>query len=217
MSIRDARKQQSHQALLDTVLQLCTQGRSFSSLSLREVAREVGLAPTAFYRHFQDMDHLGLELVDQASLQLKKVLYQLSLAALQQPQHPPEHTLELFFQAVEVYPQPWIFMIAERWGGCTPVREAIEREINFLIDDCSYNLAQHASIQALQPAEQQALGHLLINLAQSWAMSWIKLLQQNDAANLPAQRETLLQRSQTQLHLLFCGILHCAVSAAEPV
>ena len=77
MSIRDERKQQSRQALLDAALKLSTSGRSFSSISLREVAREVGLVPTAFYRHFQDMDELGQELVDQVALYLKNVLHQL--------------------------------------------------------------------------------------------------------------------------------------------
>ena len=38
--------------------------RSFSNLSLREVAREAGIAPTSFYRHFRDMEELGLTLVD---------------------------------------------------------------------------------------------------------------------------------------------------------
>lgn len=77
MSIRDERKQQSRQALLDAALRLSTSGRSFSSISLREVAREVGLVPTAFYRHFQDMDELGKELVDHVALHLKTILHQL--------------------------------------------------------------------------------------------------------------------------------------------
>ena len=78
MPTRDERKQQSRQALLEAALQLSTSGRSFSSLSLREVAREVGLVPTAFYRHFQDMNELGLEIVDQVALFLKHILHQLS-------------------------------------------------------------------------------------------------------------------------------------------
>ncbi|TDI23730.1 TetR family transcriptional regulator, partial [Acinetobacter baumannii] len=73
MSIRDERKQQNRQALLDAALRLSTSGRSFRSISLREVAREVGLVPTALYGHFQDMDELGKELVDQVSLHLKSV------------------------------------------------------------------------------------------------------------------------------------------------
>ncbi|MFA9204327.1 MAG: hypothetical protein ACEQSD_10050, partial [Flavobacteriales bacterium] len=54
MSLRDERKQQTRQALLDAALGLSTAGRSFSIISLREVAREAGLVPTAFYRHFVD-------------------------------------------------------------------------------------------------------------------------------------------------------------------
>lgn len=37
MSIRDERKQQSRQALLDAALKLSTSGRSFSTISLREI------------------------------------------------------------------------------------------------------------------------------------------------------------------------------------
>ena len=101
MSIRDERKQQSRQALLDAALRLSTSGRSFSSISLREVAREVGLVPTAFYRHFQDMDHLGQELLDQVALHLKTVLHQLGLAYLSQLGSKSQNTLQLFFQAVD--------------------------------------------------------------------------------------------------------------------
>ena len=32
----------------------------FASLGLREVAREAAIAPTSFYRHFEDMEALGL-------------------------------------------------------------------------------------------------------------------------------------------------------------
>ena len=41
MSIREERKQQSRQALLNAALQLSTSGRSFARISLREVTRQV--------------------------------------------------------------------------------------------------------------------------------------------------------------------------------
>ena len=53
MPTRDERKQQSRQALLEAALQLSTSGRSFSSLSLREVAREVGLCLPHFIDIFR--------------------------------------------------------------------------------------------------------------------------------------------------------------------
>ncbi len=40
------------------------------------MAREVGIAPTSFYRHFSDMDELGLEMVDEAGLMLVQLMRQ---------------------------------------------------------------------------------------------------------------------------------------------
>ena len=40
-------------------------GRSFDTLSLREVAKHAGIAPTSFYRHFHDMEGLGLALIEE--------------------------------------------------------------------------------------------------------------------------------------------------------
>ncbi len=40
-------------------------GRSFDTLSLREVAKLAGIAPTSFYRHFHDMEGLGLALIEE--------------------------------------------------------------------------------------------------------------------------------------------------------
>ena len=50
--------------------------RSFASLSLREVSREAGIAPTSFYRHFRDVDELGLTMVDESGLMLRQLMRQ---------------------------------------------------------------------------------------------------------------------------------------------
>ncbi len=97
MPIRDERKRQSRQAIIDAALRLSTSGRSFNSISLREISREIGLVPTAFYRHFKDMDALGLELVDQISLNLKSTLHQIGQSYVYQPEAKIDKSLELFF------------------------------------------------------------------------------------------------------------------------
>ncbi len=63
--IRQAQKQRTRQALLDAALELL-EGQSLSSLGLREVTRAVGIAPTAFYRHFRSVEDLGVALVEEA-------------------------------------------------------------------------------------------------------------------------------------------------------
>ena len=60
---RGERKERTRRAILDAALEL-SEEQTFAALSLRQVAREVGIVPTAFYRHFASLDDLGLALVE---------------------------------------------------------------------------------------------------------------------------------------------------------
>ncbi|WP_180113687.1 TetR family transcriptional regulator [Acinetobacter sp. YH12063] len=216
MSIREERKQQSRKAILDAALALSTTGRSFSSLSLREISRHVGLVPAAFYRHFQDMNELGLELVDQMALHLRNVLNQLSQQCFQAPDARTRQSLDYLFHAVEQFPEAWMFLIAERWGGSASLRQAITREFNFLSTDLAHALAQVEATQHIQSEQDlKVLGQILFELALSWAMQWIDLHRHVD---LPQRTDALQQfrrQAQTQVQLLFRGILHWDRSLAQ--
>lgn len=56
---REAKKEATRRAIVTAALTLLEE-RSFATLSLREVTREAGIAPAAFYRHFESMEALGL-------------------------------------------------------------------------------------------------------------------------------------------------------------
>lgn len=215
MSIRDERKQQSRQALLDAALALSTSGRSFSSISLREVAREVGLVPTAFYRHFQDMDELGQELVDQVALYLKAVLHQLG-QGLAQPDAKADSSMDQFFAAIDQHPKQWIFMISERWGGSELVRRAISREIECLNIDLAEDLQKFEIVQNFNDANDlKVLSNILINLCFTWAMSWISLTRQHSGMELELQKLVLKNQSTTQVRLVFRGIRNWQVTSTN--
>ncbi|MEN8282253.1 TetR family transcriptional regulator [Acinetobacter gerneri] len=209
MSIRDERKQQSRQALLTAALHLSTSGRSFSNLSLRELSREVGLVPTAFYRHFQDLNALGIELVDQVALNIKTVLYQLGQGYLAEPQDNTRQSIERFFNAVSHDPLPWKFMISERWGGSSVIRQAIAREVDFLIADLGNALTKMASMKHIQQEQDlKVLATILINISLTWAMSWINLQDQYQDDELERQQQVFIEQALTQLRLMFRGILN---------
>lgn len=215
MSIRDERKQQSRQALLDAALALSTSGRSFSSISLREIARHVGLVPTAFYRHFQDMNELGLELVDQVALHLKGILHQLGQAYIYQPNTKAKISLDLFFQAVEHNPEPWVFMIAERWGGSEVIRQAIAREINFLIEDLANDLCKMETVQHIRNVQDlQVISNILINLSFTWAMTWMDINRHYQAEQRIEQQKQFKLKTITQVHVIFRGISNWDTSKA---
>lgn len=218
MSIRDERKQQSRQALLDAALHLTSAGRSFSGISLREVAREVGLVPTAFYRHFQDMDALGQELVDQVALHIKGLIHQLGQSYLHQAKPNPQTSIELFVQAVNHSPQEWLFMIGERWGGAAHLRTAIAREIEFLIDDLATDLRKLQTFHHIQDANDlKVLSSILINLSFTWAMTWLSLPQQYMGLELSRQQNQFIETAATQVRLMFRGISNWERQPAEAI
>ncbi|WP_241544185.1 TetR family transcriptional regulator, partial [Xanthomonas translucens] len=61
----------SREDLLAAALKLIGPHRSVSTLSLREVTREAGIAPNSFYRQFRDMDELAVALIDLAGSSLR--------------------------------------------------------------------------------------------------------------------------------------------------
>ena len=70
---RAEQKERTRRAILDAALEL-TAGSGLAALSLRSVAKQVGVVPTAFYRHFDSIDALGLALVEEAFVSLRAML-----------------------------------------------------------------------------------------------------------------------------------------------
>jgi AcrR family transcriptional regulator len=75
MGVRAQQKEKTRRSLVEAAFSQLSAERSFASLSLREVARE-GIAPTSFYRHFRDVDELGLTMVDESGLMLRQLMRQ---------------------------------------------------------------------------------------------------------------------------------------------
>ena len=69
---RLSRRGDTRKLLIDTALSMLDGDKSFDGLSLRELTREVGIVPTGFYRHFPDMDALGLALVEESFRSLRR-------------------------------------------------------------------------------------------------------------------------------------------------
>src|SRR5262245_51189837 len=70
---RGERKERTRRAILDAALEL-SRDETLAALSLRQVAKHVGIVPTAFYRHFGSIDELGLALVDESFVSLRAML-----------------------------------------------------------------------------------------------------------------------------------------------
>ncbi|MEU5379280.1 TetR family transcriptional regulator [Streptomyces sp. NPDC002387] len=127
LGIRQAQKQKTRQALLDAALGLLEE-QSLSSLGLREVTRAVGVAPTAFYRHFRSTADLGVELVEEALGSLHPMIGS-TVYATGDGDERITRAVDLIARHVDAHPAHVRFIARERHGGVQPVREAIRRQL----------------------------------------------------------------------------------------
>ena len=74
MSPKQTRKAETRQLLLTVTADALATGRSFDTMSLREIAKLAGIAPTSFYRHFHHMEDLGLALIEEQGKALFAVI-----------------------------------------------------------------------------------------------------------------------------------------------
>jgi len=72
---RKEQKEETRQRLMNAAAGQLALGRSFDTLSLREVAKLAGIAPTSFYRHFHDMEGLGLALIEEHGVGLLTLMH----------------------------------------------------------------------------------------------------------------------------------------------
>ncbi|APY86238.1 TetR family transcriptional regulator [Streptomyces alfalfae] len=144
--VRQAQKQKTRQALLDAALQLLAE-QSLSSLGLREVTRAVGVAPTAFYRHFRDTADLGVALVEEALNSLHTALTALLAATGERAgdddgEERIAATVELIAAYVRAHPAHVRFIAREQHGGVQPVRAAIRGQLALFAQEVKEQFAR---------------------------------------------------------------------------
>ena len=136
--IRAQQKEKTRRQLIDAALGQLSSERSFSSLSLREVAKEAGLAPTSFYRHFSDMDELGLTLVDEAGLTLRQLMRQ-ARQRIEKGGSVIQISVHTFMEFIENNGNIFRLLLRERSGTSAAFRAAVNREIRyFTLELCDY-------------------------------------------------------------------------------
>ncbi|MCI4141207.1 MULTISPECIES: TetR family transcriptional regulator [unclassified Streptomyces] len=138
--IRQARKQKTRQALLDAALELL-EAQSLSSLGLREVTRAVGIAPTAFYRHFRSVEDLGVALVEEALGSLHPMIRTI-VSTTGDGEERVARAVELIAGHVDAHPAHVRFIARERHGGVRAVREAIRDQLALFTVEVAEALAK---------------------------------------------------------------------------
>ncbi len=212
MSSREQKKLQTRHAFFNAVLDLCITGQSFSSISLRQVTREVGVVPTAFYRHFDDMESLGKALVvEELGGTLAILRDSLQIGRKRSFDRQIAKSIYLFLQTVSVQPCYWQFLVSERFGGSEAVRRAISDLIKMHALILAEDLALQPAFAHINAYDRRLLSEAGINMFFSWIIDWLELTYSEDhddeidLAEIESRKQLMLHNCTRQAQMLFYG------------
>ena len=196
---RGARKQRTRDALIDAALQLMNEGRSFNSLGLREITRVAGVVPTSFYRHFRDTSELGLVLVEESGLTLRRMLREARRGGVQ-PGDMIRRSVRVYKEFVLANRLHFLFVSGERQGGSPVIRSAIRNEVSQFVAEMSQDLRHLAIFPQLSPEALQMICGLVVNTMLNAATDILDL-PTNAAEQAKEQEDTFVK----QLRVIFFG------------
>ena len=201
-STRVELKERTRLRLIEAALALIGQGRGFTSLSLREIAREAGVVPAAFYRHFRDLDELGLALVEMGGVTLRHLLRE-----ARRDGSPPTDMLRgsvlVYKQFVEDRSLVFRFLASERGGGSPVIRQAIRTEESHFASEMAQDLRALGTLPELSSASLQMICGLVVATMLDAASDILDL-----PRNRPKQERELVENFVRQLRLIFLGARH---------
>lgn len=197
---RDARKQRTRRALLDAALDLIQGEQSFNSISLREVARNAGVVPTAFYRHFRDMDELGLALVDETLRALRQMMREARTAPLP-TSHLVRRSVKTYMRYVGDNERYFQFLAKERFGGSRSLRLAIRQGVQLFISELATDLARFPMLVRFSTEELQMFSSMIVNLMVNVTELQLDLPYSDDE-----ELDALGRLAEQQIMLVFLGI-----------
>lgn len=177
---RKEEKDRIREELLRAALRLGA-AHGFASLGLREVAREADIAPTSFYRHFEDMAALGLSLIRD---KIEPLLSEWA-GAIGPTEDEPVELVDTLFRSVDRDPELTRFLVAERVGSSAVLRATLRDALRALGEPLAAGLAVAKRPRALLDA-MDLVTVLLVDAAAQ--------LLDCTAEGRPALRQRSLQR-----------------------
>lgn len=197
-STRHVDKARTRRALLDGALELLAD-RSLDNLGIREVTRAAGVAPSAFYRHFDRIDDLGVVLVDEAFATLRGLMRDARDGVLAADDM-IKGSVTAMVRHIHDHRGHYRFIAREQYSPVIDVRHAIRREIRLFSTELATDLARLPITDTWPTADLVMLADLIVDLMVSTAP---RLLDVIDEA--PEREPQLIADTERRLRYLTLG------------
>lgn len=185
--------------LFQAALNLIGPQKSISSLSLREVAREAGIAPNSFYRHFKDIDELAIALIERSGIVLRQILHQARLKALKQSSI-IRSSVNVFIEQLDVDEGNLSLLLREGYTGSQSYKAAVDRQLNFFQQELQEDLVRlerlNHSNMAHPDIAAKAITQLVFNMGAQ-------------VINLPSSdRQEIAEQTMIMIRMILEGARH---------
>ena len=190
------RREVTEQDLMDAAVRLLGDHRSVSTLSLREIAREAGIAPNSFYRYFRDVDELTVALIDQAGRALRGIIRE-ARQRLSMERSAIRTSVEAFMEQLDADEKYLQVLLREMSTGSDAFREAVENELTYFEDELRDELERMEKLTGHATYEPALTAKAITRLVVAMGAN---------AANLPKEsRAVLIDQTVVMIRMIMEG------------
>ena len=196
---RTERKDMTRGSLTQAALALMGEGRSFTSLGIREIAREAGMVPNAFYRHFRNTDELGLALVEEVGITLRRLLREARQSNVAQDDM-VRRSVKVYHQYVLENRLLFLFIASERSGGSRILRMAIRNDVIHFTNEMAQDFRRLGVYNDLSTQSLQMICGLVVTTMLAAAPEILDL-----PPNQPLLENEMIENFVHQLQVVLLG------------
>ncbi|BEH16444.1 MULTISPECIES: TetR family transcriptional regulator [Marinobacter] len=183
--------------LVQAALRLITETRSLTSLGLRELAREAGLNPNTFYRHFKSLDEFGLQVLGYIAEDMKTGVRQLRQMA-DSSEQASHDTVTFVYHYFLANPAATTVAVRELHGPSPVLRRALEAQLDASAREMAEDILERGLVPGVEAAVVHEISHMTIRYILFRAMDYIEK---------PEQREKIQQETERFINRQFRGAL----------
>ena len=186
------------QRLIEAALRIGASKRSLQALGLRELAREAGLNPNTFYRHFSSLEQLNQAIIDELGRDIRTNLRGIRRTVQSPVAEATPRTIEYVFDYALRHPEAFIVAVRELHGAIPALREALQRMINDVaeetVEDVLFlNIVPHLEVETLREVSRVVVQYVFH--------------QTLDYIEQPARRGEIMRQTVRIIDMLYVGAL----------
>jgi AcrR family transcriptional regulator len=184
------------QRLIEAALRIGASKRSLQGLGLRELAREAGLNPNTFYRHFSSLEQLNQAIIDELGRDIRTNLRGIRRTVQSPVAEATPRTIEYVFDYALRNPDAFIVAVRELHGAIPALREALQRMINDVAEETVEDVLFLNIVPGMQVETLREVSRVVVQYVFHQTLDYIEQ---------PARRSQIMQQTVRIIDMLYAG------------